>query len=701
MSAAASRELIGLVDASGISVGFLVPIFAGGGGNAPVVQMLDPQGAIFGFEPYEVPDAPKLPSPPWKATIGDPGVLAFAFGRDDVLLVSGRHGLDQLAGRMEDPLFADRPMLGMELADLLGRGDLREQFAAEVHSAMARSSADAANRWRDLSVLTTDVRRELASKGTAGDKPASAVVARVRSGRIELLGLPQQMSRGTRDALRHAALTVVGRLARLYPAPEAGWRVVLNGPLTPAPRAPRDAALLVATWNEDRDGLRGPWPPTPQLVVHHDASDLFSSSPDDFARSLENEGLPLFVVHDAKNGDAVPKARREWSISDVHGIAVGSPRACTSGRTREAGRGTTLIPITGIRGASGSERSLVNAIRLAIAVEVEQRRSGRRSLGSRVLLRSRVARPTVSKETWAALYDKAFGMGLAPWSALRIMPGIGKADRQDPAAEALLGELEPLYGGLIDETLRSMPHTFALLVDSKPRSPKYDVRHKQAVTQLLARQQWGVTDRDFRRAEAQISVHGRLAEFDLLFAGTATRPADQDRTDLFRLDLRRVRTVMVTCAASPTAVLEQLTETGVLPVDVRDLVDFDAAHSSALTILGSQLRRMVTGLPSRTRTRFIAFAAMQAFMADRISGGDASSLLAMLEGARLGREFQLLLRSTRGQPGTATFEVRTFDTVGNRFSEPRFAGINRFRMSLAADGASIDLSNRGLISHGD
>lgn len=693
MSAARSRELIGLVDTSGISVGFLVPVFAGGGGNAPVVQVLDSSGTVVGFEPYEVPEAPRLPSPSRNASVGAPGLHAFAFARDDVVLLSGNDENDQLAGRIEDPLLLNRPMLGMELADLLGRRDMREKFAAQVHSDMARTSVDAADRWRDLSVLTTDLRRELVADEAGQDRYFSTVVTRVHDGRILLLGLPEHVPGVMKDDLRRAVLAVVGRLARLYPSPRQGWRIVFDRPRSPAASRRPDAALLVATRDGDRGGLRGPWPPVPDVVVHHDARDLFSSDPEAFTRSLMNDGAPLFVVHDADDREAAPKAERDWSSPHVHGIGVGSPRACTLAGNDDLHQATTFIPVTGIRGASGSERNLVNAIRLAIAVEVEQRRRGHWPSSPRTLLRSRVARPAGSKYAWAALYDKAWAMGLAPWSALRIMPSTNASCHPDPVAEALLGGVGSLDGGLIDETLGTMPHTLGLLVDSSPRSQKDEVRHKRSVTRLLAQQQWGVTDQDFRRAEGDISIRGRLAEFEILTAPTAAGLGnpDRDRKDLFQLDIRQVRTIMVTCAASPTAVLEELADTGVLQVDVRDLVDFDAAHSNAVAILGSQLRRMVTGLPSRTRTQFIAFAAMQAFIADRVSGADASDLLAMLEGARRGKDFHLLLRSLKGSEGASTFEVRTFNTIGNRASEPHLGKVDRFRMSLAPEGVSIVL----------
>lgn len=304
MSAAGSRELIGLVDTSGISVGFLVPVFAGGGENAPVVQVLDSSGTVVGFEPYEVPEAPRLPSPPRKASIGAPGLHAFAFARDDVVLLSGNDGFDQLAGRIDDPLLLNRPMLGIELADLLGRRDLREEFAAQVHSGMARTSVDAADRWRDLSVLTTDLRRELVADEAGEGRYFSTVVTRVRDGRILLLGLPEHVPGVMKDDMRRAVSAVVGRLARLYPSPRQGWRIVFDRPRSPAASRRPDAALLVATRDGDRGGLRGPWPAVPDVVVHHDARDLFTSNPEAFTRSLVNDDAPLFVVHDADDREA-------------------------------------------------------------------------------------------------------------------------------------------------------------------------------------------------------------------------------------------------------------------------------------------------------------------------------------------------------------------------------------------------------------
>lgn len=81
------RRLLGLVDPSGVSLGFLVPLFAGRPSNAPLVQRILPDGTIKRFEPYEVPDAPTVDISARQVSPGSPAVHAFAFGKDDIVIV--------------------------------------------------------------------------------------------------------------------------------------------------------------------------------------------------------------------------------------------------------------------------------------------------------------------------------------------------------------------------------------------------------------------------------------------------------------------------------------------------------------------------------------------------------------------------------------------------------------------------------------
>lgn len=194
MSGPVTHKLIGFVDPSGMSLGFLVPLFVKGRSNAPLAQRLDEDRKILGFEQYGAPNATMLPAQIIEKSIGEPAVYAFAFGQGDVELAMG-HDLGALARRLDDPALVDRPLLAMELADFLDLTARRCEFAARAHTAMCKASVETADHWRDLSVLTTELRRELTRHPERSTRRlAETVVARVRGRVVEIAGAGDQIS---------------------------------------------------------------------------------------------------------------------------------------------------------------------------------------------------------------------------------------------------------------------------------------------------------------------------------------------------------------------------------------------------------------------------------------------------------------------------------------------------------------------------
>lgn len=690
-----TRKLIGLADPGGMSLGFLVPLFIGGSSNAPLVQRISLNGTIEAFEAYEVPDAPTLEAPPWEALVGGPAVHAFAFGKGDLVIVEGDTGRDELLARIDDPVLHARPMLAMEVAELLGMHDLKCDLASRAHALMRKASDETANTWRDLSVLTPELRRALArSDWRASTRLVATVVARVRRDVVEIFGVGDELSASQLSGLRKAAFEATSRLATLYPPPADGWRVQVRKLVKRKPHHQAEAAVLLASTRARGLARAAPWPAVPDLDIHTEDGNAFT-------RVVEETETPLFIVYDTDEPEDMRKAMGDWTVREMHGIALDSARARVDRNASPGPWSSTHVPTTGIGGGARSE---VAGIRLAVAVELD--RAAQQppfSARSAVLMRSRGTGPDPEADAWAALYDRAWAMGLAPWRAMLIPNHGGRAkpraaysedysssyaSEREPewAAHALFHKPVFLEGAMTARVLAELRTTGALLVAREQRTEEDLGRHRASITRLLERQRWGIEDDDFRRPDARLIAKGRRAEFQLMVRPNGILQPQWKQSALFEIDLTTVDRLLVSGPASPGEVLSHLAGSGELVVGMRDLTTIDAASATPLTIVAAQLRRQVTGLPSSARTHLVALVAMQALRVGTVDDG-GRDLLHLVEGAALGRDVHLAVMSTRMVDGALVARIKVMDGIKARGT--RWREIGGFVMSVAPDAVSI------------
>lgn len=697
-----SRSLMGMVDPSGLSLGFQVPLFTGGNSNAPLVQRISNAGTIEQFEPYEAPDAPILRAPERQVYTDTPAVHAFAFGKDDVVIVQGESGRDELLARIDDPVLKARPMLAMELADFLGEQDLRCDLALKAHARLRKGSVETADQWLDLSVLTPDIRRILArSGGRTSSMLATMVVARTRRGVIEILGLSEELSQGQYSELRSAAMDAVAGLVRLYPLPPGGWSVQVRKPASPSRHHQAQAAVLLAS-DKARELLRAaPWVLPPDLDIHIEDGIAFT-------RVVKETETPLFVVYDAANPEVMHRAMGDWTVRDMHGIALDTARS-RPWRSCDARQlwNSTQVQAAGL---GGGRRSDVAGVRLAIAAELD-RKAQDLSLhsGAAALLRARGVGPDPKADAWAALYDRAWGMGLAPWQAT-LIPGAGRETRPsrsysadysysydaglEPewAAQALFHEARYLDGSVTSALMAELRNTAALLVSMEPREEPDLGRHRSSITRLLERQRWSIVGDDFRSADALLVARGGQAEFQLMVRPNGVQQPEWKRLSLFEIDLLAVDRLLVSGPAAPGAVLSHLAGTGELMVGMRDLTSIDAADATPLTLVAAQLRRMVTGLPSSARTHFIALVAMQAVRGGRMDES-ARALLRLIQHPGLGRDLHLTVSSINANDGELAARIRVVS--GQRGEGRRLNEASSFVMAVSSRFVTITSNDRG------
>ena len=688
---AAPLPMLGVVDPGGASLGPLIPLFAGAGVNAPLVQLVDARGLVSGFEPFEAPDAPLLPARSVAARLGGRAVMAFGFGKGDVEVFGGEDGPEAPIGRLDGRELRDRPLVALELAGMLGLGEERLRLARKVHAAMRVSSPDVADRWLDLGVLTTDLRRTLRARGdSTGDLLAKVVVARVRPGTLEALGIDEELSPRQEEGLRGAALETLEALRALYPPPPSGWRVHVAGAKRPHEWLKPDAAVLLDDALARSFSFRQ-LPDVPRLDVFQEPSVAFT-------RMVEETDVPIFVVHLADDDTAAGRVGGGWSGREVVGIAFGAPRR--PGSPLAVPWRTIRVPTTGI--GRSPEAAVATATRLAVAVELDRRADDRPFSRDAVLLRSSLGGAGAEGDAWAALYDRAWGLGLAPWRAL-LIPGRNNtpsADHptQDWVSHALFQEGSFAEGGFTAAVMDGTRIAAAALVDASDRTREDLVRHRWSVTRLLERQGWGIRDQDFRDAEAELVIEGASGSYRVGLAAHAHPSPEPAGAGLFDLDLDRITRLAVAGPASPGAVLRTLVGSRELLVGARDLLGFDAGEGTILTLLGAQLRRMVTRLPSRSRTMLIALVAAQAFKRGGRDAWEVNGLLSVLESPALGEELHLALRSVRAVEDAVETSVvvldRAIDVPGRMERRRGWREVAGFEMRVA----SQDVGVRGLRS---
>ncbi len=678
------RRLSDFVDPSGSMLGFLVPLFIDGRSNAPLVQIVSANGLIRSFEPYEVPEAPKLPAPHAVVTEGDPAVYAFAFGPDDIVVVTGPGDRNLLVERLNDPVLLDRPMLAVELAAFLSRENVLLERAIEVHRRLRRTSLLAADAWRDLSVLTTAIRKRMArSPYRALRRMADTIVVTARDGVVEVAGVPATVEPAGVEQLRALITDQLGDYAGLYPRPARGWRIEL-APAVRRRGQRSEAAVLIAS----QEAVSRDWRPVLDLQ-------LFWRDGPEYAKAVEETEMPLFVAFDAKDADQVRRARGDWTVRDTHGLAIGSSsKTWRKPLERFYGRVTHVVAPVIRASGSGRDRGVLAALELAIAAELDRVRADLSwPAEAALLLRAQGMGQDARSDGWAALYDRSWSLGLAPWRSLCIVPGgeeFPTSDGDDWAAHALLEAGRTIRGPAVAQVMATSRATGAMLIELAPREDGDFIRHRRAIVRLLEHQHWTTVDRDDGDKDIAIRIMGTRGDINLRFDEPIpnSRQTALETVEREAVDLRHLKGLVLTCAATPASTMAQINISNELAVDVRDLIGLDPRTATPLSVMGHQLRRMVMGLHSPSRTRFLAMLVRQAFEYGRVEASEAPALRSMIEDPELGSRFHLSVRTATRIEGATIAQMRLTDRSKER--RTRLDPSGTFRMIVTPDEVLLE-----------
>lgn len=661
MSQLRNYELLGLTDPGAMSLGFLIALFTDGRSNAPLVQRIV-GGSVEGFEPYEVPDAPMIslpaPIPEIYLRVGDAALHAFAFGKGDVALVRNLAEREALADRIGDPALLDRPLVAMELASFIGRNDLRVELGRKVYENLQKVSLKSANQWRDLSILTSELRQRLSAREELrAELLSETIVASVDRDVVVLRAVGAIVGPEIRSMLRKEALDALAQLGPLYPRREH-WTIEVREGRRKEARRDHDAAILLASDGARNLMRRHIWPAVPDVEV-------FSEDGLEFTRRVENTAVPLFVVYDAKEPGVMRRATGDWTVREMHGIALGQPPRplARKDESSEFWAGT-FIPRPGIRSIGGSDRNVIQGIQLAIAAELDRTAAHLSpSVRKSVLLRATGAGPNPRGDAWASLYDRAWDMGLDPVRGIRLPRPNSRADdsfdaEHDWVEHALFGDSPALVKARVATVMEETRTTAAILVEAAPRADNH-IGLRRAVTSLAGRQGWSIHDADSSSPTAPLMLVGRVdipVKFKL-----AKEYASEIEMPPMDIDLRFLDGIALLGGAGAGSILAGIRSHRLLVVALRDLVTFPADSSTILSLVGNQLQRQVTGLPSGSRTKYLAMVVAQAFHGGNIKSGLGSQIEAAINDASLGERLHLVLSNVRRLEDGVFAQVRLLD----------------------------------------
>jgi hypothetical protein len=504
-----AADLIGYADPLRKGIGFLIPVFDSRDHNALLVQRLAADGRIAAFEPVEALDAPITYAVRQATRVGEEAIWAFAFAASDILAERGMRFREALHARIDDQALADRPLLSIEVAEFLDLAERRIAFAKTAYERLLTLGTASADSWRDLSILTPDLRYAASRAGGEIGALAARLVARIDGNAVTIW---------TADPVRGAVATSLAAIARreldtlsdLYIPPRSGWTVRFSH-RDPRPRAAGPDALVLLAEDLGRD------------VGHYLAEDFgwrvgvyFMGRPGPmrdlsaFNEALGDTGAAGFVVVRGEGERRVADALRE-TAPGVVAIQFGTkPRYRLHDRDEafdmSPPSARIYVPATGLFGSGSSGQNIAATVRqIAAATLAAREESGPRiDRGKWVYFRANGSGPEPDSDALAVLYDRLLANDLSV-EHLLFLPGKTRPSRAAErypgwAYEALFASATPLRDrriAVIMDTGRSKTDA-GMLLPVLPKSERDWEEHRRAVERVLSFPRWHAKGRPAR-----------------------------------------------------------------------------------------------------------------------------------------------------------------------------------------------------------
>lgn len=640
----AEYRLRGYADTVGKGIGFFVPVFDRTS-NALFVQRVADDGTIFGFEEIENVDARITYVDPVPVQRESEAIWAFSFGPNDI--VSGRFGefREALAARIDDPVFEERPFLGIEVAEFLNLRGPRSVFIRTALQRMHKKS-EAANSWFDLSILTPDLRTELRREFPYLGAQIDKVVATTSGKELVIRGWQKKFDGGGYE-LEGLTSKVMDSLRDVYPAFRSKMTVRLILDRGSRQKPDTDIIVLVADPQQ--------WEMTNYIQDQFERRiDAFRSEDlEVFGKKALDPSVKAFVVLRASvpNG---PLWQNAFSGTKVTRIEFGSLRQLQA-------RGIDLltsrhddphvyVTSTGLPRTRQSPKVMAATVRQIIAAvtSIERNRGSQIESGGWAFFRATGsgAQPTI--DCWAVLYDRVWQAGVETAHSYRL-DGTYRKNRDegisDQYAEALFPSAMPLRDKWLDAELKSSRIDGAILCYGELRY-EFDIEaHSRAMESILRLRGW----------EPKFAGADNGTVFHIQPAGSLRRASSMAAELPVKMDwdLRRAsaalpatETIALSREANAAAILSYLHLHGELIVSMRDLCA-SSPEDGIWGILAAQMKRFSGGPLNRARTHFMALLVQQAFEHGNVRTSDEAIIRDAIYGPSLGDDLHFTWTKVR------------------------------------------------------
>ncbi len=667
-----THALIGFADPVGLGAGFLVPVFERTGSNALFVQKLNRDSIIAGFEAlddYEGPIAYVDREPVAK---GEPHFWAFTLPSRERIVGRGNEAHDTLQAWLGDGTFDDRPMLAVEVSEFLKLGPQRLHWAGRVVDRLGGPKAEVASSWRDLTILTPDVREQLCRDDDRLTSWAHRLVATEQGGQIVIRGLVGDPGSREADAVARAARVAISRLAAILPTPAGGWRVRID-PLKPRMHI-RQPDVAVFFFDVSDYGAIALLERAEGLKI---AAFGFNERRE-FLSELERD-VPAFAVL-RNHPDEARHDLEQFLPSKVTGILLTPPSRSypRDGRSQPELRHQESLILTQATSRIDSSRgalSTASLIREIVTGATLINDLEARFLGEWSYIRAQYPPRERSMDPWAYLYDRIWSDGCDPHTAILL----GQSEKPD---DLILSDLPAdwtrftLYpeakfvnaGRMFASENSNFPRAAAFLPRRAPLEGAAG-RQGQAIQRVLSARGWSVLGSSRADEAIEFEVDGADKRIQIKLEPAAAQRTTDVTSSLPDIDIDELRSVSVVPNAHAGTIMGYLRDRSELAVSMRDLCESDGSMGFR-SLLAVQIRRFANMTPNRSPTFYMALLLKSALRAGAVTMSDAHIVSQILQNEELGRRFFLTWGRTRTQGSITQVTARLVERLYPYEHEP-------------------------------
>lgn len=679
--------LIGHIDPSAQGIGFLIPVFSKTGSNELFVQVLSKDGSLRGFQILEGYDGPVDYTDQTPVGDAEESFWAFSFSEDDRIVGRGSDGKVLLEDRLDSRFFGTRPLLAVEVAEFLQLPYRRVEWAEQAMESLRGLGVGIPEAWRDLSLLTPDLRAMLAEQDADISLATRRIVASTNDDTVHVRGISGPETKRIDSAIRKAVLKILRRLDPLYASTSPRWRVHIAWEQQRHRRRKNDA-LIYLTDKRDSE-LKA------HLALPGDL-DLEVYAPDEseeFDHALWDESTMAFVV--VRGGHQSAQAQiASFPPGRVIGIHVGTSSQ-TAGHHQydllsEADVTLVSTQAGGFPGLRTSYRTIARTVRQIIAAMLDY---GNNKPGKWAFYRATGTGPDREGDAWSALYDKVrskhphmTAITLCGPSAARSLPP--HEDRRAAwVREVLFPSTRNRHGILRGGRYGGSGFEVAALLQEGSES-RTDNSDESAIEALFSARGWEVVGatRIFQAKELEVAgpdhtFRVRLSPEPLNERHAPTFPQLHD------LALDRIDTLAIVPNVNIKQLIQRLQIYGEFAVSIRDLCSSDG-RAGLYSLLGSQLRRFAVVNASQYHTLFMGLLIGIAFKRSDVRIGSAGVLEELiyrrnfskfvnLHWARTRRVENVILTEVTAMPNSLHPDIVTY------------AKLPTFQLAIHSNGVSV------------